>query len=374
MALPSARAATPQFRAVTIDAGIRIGYGLAVADINGDARPDIVLVDQHEVAWYENPGWRKHMMTEKLTPRDHVCVAARDIDGDGKAEVAVGAEWNPGDTQNSGAVFYLHPPADRTQRWEAIRLHHEPTVHRMHWVRSGSGAFELVVLPLHGRGNRDGQGDGVKILAYSRPAGVREPWRTRLLDDTLHKTHNFEPVEWIPGEGEAMLVAGREGVFLLDPGTQPKLTRLGGGEPGAGEIRWGRRADGRRFIATIEPMHGHQTVVYDEPPAGRAQWPRTVIDDALIDGHAVVCADFLKAGHDQIVAGWRAMNQRDAKVGLKLYARSGERWESHLIDDNTMACEDLKAADLNGDGRIDLAAAGRATRNVVIYWNETPAP
>jgi hypothetical protein len=42
-----------------------------------------------------------------------------------------------------------------------------------------------------------------------------------------------------------------------------------------------------------------------------------------------------------------------------------------LVDDNTMACEDLKLADLNGDGRLDVIAAGRATKNVIIYWNET---
>jgi len=29
----------------------------------------------------------------------------------------------------------------------------------------------------------------------------------------------------------------------------------------------------------------------------------------------------------------------------------------------------LKVADLNGDGKADIIAAGRATKNVVIYWN-----
>lgn len=34
-----------------------------------------------------------------------------------------------------------------------------------------------------------------------------------------------------------------------------------------------------------------------------------------------------------------------------------------------MACEDLKLADLDGDGRLDIVASGRATKNLVIYWN-----
>src|SRR5262245_1569696 len=101
-----------QFKDQTIDDKIQIGYGLAIADVNGDKKPDVLLVDKAEVAWYENPGWQKHVIAEKLTQIDHVCIAAQDIDGDGKAEIAVGAGWNPGDTVNSGAVFYLVPPAD----------------------------------------------------------------------------------------------------------------------------------------------------------------------------------------------------------------------------------------------------------------------
>lgn len=96
-----------KFRSEVIDDQIRIGYGIAIADVQGDGLPDIVLVDAREVVWYENknPGWEKHVITGALTERDHVCVAAQDIDGDGKAEIAVGAGWNPGDTENSGAVF-----------------------------------------------------------------------------------------------------------------------------------------------------------------------------------------------------------------------------------------------------------------------------
>src|SRR6266480_2776278 len=155
-------AVLPKFRVVEIDSKIEIGYGLAVADVDGDKKPDILLADKKQIVWYRNPTWEKFVMAENLTKLDNVCLAASDIDGDGKAEVAVGAGWNPNDTVGSGAVFYLIAPKDRTQKWEAVELPHEPTVHRMKWMRDASGQFQLVVVPLHGRGNKEGEGVGVK--------------------------------------------------------------------------------------------------------------------------------------------------------------------------------------------------------------------
>src|SRR6266446_2949972 len=150
----------PVFKAVEIDSKIEIGYGVTVADVDGDKKPDIILADKNQIVWYQNPTWEKHVIAEKLTRLDHVCIAARDIDGDGKAELAAGAGWNPSDTLNSGAVFYLVPPSDRKQKWEPVELPHEPTVHRMRWVKNAEGKFDLVVVPLHGRGNNPGSGTG----------------------------------------------------------------------------------------------------------------------------------------------------------------------------------------------------------------------
>ncbi len=376
ISLAAAEPSVSGFRAVDIDTRIEIGYGVTVADVDGDGKPDILLADKKQFAWYKNPTWEKFVLAENLTKEDNVCIAAADIDGDGKCEIAVGAAWNPGDTVNSGAVFYLIPPKDRIQKWEPIELPHEPTTHRMRWVKNGVGKYDLVVVPLHGRGNKNGQGEGAKILAYQMPPDPRQPWTTGSIDDTLHLTHNFAPVKWAPGTAEELLVGSREGVFLMEPaGEKWKRTQLSGAESGgAGEVRLGKLGSGKRFFTTVEPMHGTNLVVYT-PPLGRDAkelWTRQVLDSSLVDGHALACGDFLGAGADQIVVGWRAMNKPGVRVGIKLFIpldREGKDWQMTLIDDNTMACEDLTLADLNGDGKLDIVAAGRATKNLKIYFN-----
>ncbi len=368
----------PQFKGEVVDSNIKIGYGTAIGDVDGDGKLDIVVADKKEFAWYKNPSWKRFLIAENLTPLDNVCVAARDIDGDGKIEIAVGGQWNPGDTLNSGAVFYLVAPKDRRQQWQAIRLAHEPTVHRMRWVKISAKEYTLVVAPLHGRGNRGGQGAAVKLLAYAKPATVTDPWKTTVVDESLHVTHNLDPCQWDPStESEELLFVGKEGALVLSYLTgkwkRRKLDRVKGG----GEIRMGLHSASEPFIATIEPLHGNSLVYYrsgyDRSRAGDVAsiTARIVLDDKLNAGHAIATGDFFGNGQQQIVAGWRSPNS-SKKVGVKLYYptnKTATSWDSLTIDENGMATEDLRAADLDGDGRLDIVAAGRSTNNLKIYWN-----
>ena len=70
--------------------------------------------------------------------------------------------------------------------------------------------FELVMAPLYGRGNKNGEGAGVRILSYRVPANPREKWETAVINDSMHMTHNFEPVNWTRQPGGELLVAGKE--------------------------------------------------------------------------------------------------------------------------------------------------------------------
>jgi hypothetical protein len=118
-------------------------------------------------------------------------------------------------------------------------------------------------------------------------------------------------------------------------------------------------------------MHGTNLVVYTKPAHGEL-WDRHVLDSSFAEAHALATGDLLKRGSDQIVVGWRNPNA-EKKVGIKLFelqSQSELKWTQTLVDDNGMACEDLKVADLNGDGWLDIVAAGRATKNLKIYWNQ----
>ncbi|HTF17472.1 MAG TPA: FG-GAP-like repeat-containing protein [Chryseolinea sp.] len=360
----------PRFDAQVLDSQVEIGYGLAIGDVDGDKKPDILLADKKQFVWYRNGDWKRFVLVENLTGSDNVCIAARDIDGDGRVEIAVGAQWNPGetsDTTKSGSVHYLIRPTDPTTLWLPVELHHEPTVHRMRWIQVAGGRFQLIVLPLHGRGNKDGKGKGVKVFAYEKPRDPRQPWKLQLIDSTMHLTHNMDIVP--DGNRERVFIGGKEGVKVFDFGSGRWAPSTKNPWPiqgdSFGEVRIAIGKKDESFVAGIQPMHGTMLAVYD------ASMKKKIIAEGFGQGHALAIGSITTPATIQLVAGWREPDT-NGQVGIKLFVADNttyREWTAHWIDQNGMACEDLQVADVNGDGKKDIIAAGRSTHNLKIYWN-----
>lgn len=368
-----------RFRGEQIASDFGVGYAVATGDVNGDGQTDIVAISGTDLVWFNAPAkgasgaatapaWQKQVILSGATPKDNVCIALNDIDRDGKLDVALGASWQPSNTNSGGTLHWVRQGAAGAP-WELYSIGEEPTLHRIRWADvDGDRTRELVVTPLHGRGTKgpEWQGQGARILVF-RPSAkpASEPWTTEVVDDSLHILHNFLPLNFDSDPQEELLTASREGVNLLERGTKEKWSRTLIGEGSPGEIKIGR-VGGRRLLATVEPWHGKSVVIYAEQPG---IWARTVIESDIAGGHALGWADFDGDGDDELAVGWR-----EGKPGVAVYDvdRTGALKSKTMVDEGGMATEDLVVADLNGDKQPDIVASGRATRNVKIYWNETP--
>jgi len=385
--LPLAAAAQAElnFKMQEIETSLGIGYAVRLVDVDGDKRRDIVVVDKDRILWYPHGQWRPRPLLVGQTEADNVCIAPHDIDADGRLDFFLGAHWSL-DTENSGTIYWLQQGQSPADAWKLHPIGREPTTHRMRVADiTGDGKNELIVVPLFGPGTKGPAWDqaGVRILAYEIPEDpVAGPWKAKVLSDELHVCHNFYPTDFDSDGDTDILVASFEGVTLLERGEQGEWsgTLIGTGNQetvpkrGASEVKPGKLADGTNYIATIEPWHGFQVIVYTPPNEGGTLWKRTVLDEDLQWGHAVWPVNLDDDDDQELVIGVRDNKNKAHRSGVRIYdpqkTDDGIAWKRQLVDPGGVAVEDLACADLNGDGKVDIVAVGRQTKNVRIYWNE----
>ncbi|WP_020471281.1 FG-GAP repeat domain-containing protein [Zavarzinella formosa] len=394
--LPVFGAEFPQFKMQEIATDLSVGYAVIAADINGDKKPDLVVVDTKRVVWYENPTWKMHTIITGKTKPDNVCVAALDIDGDGQLDLVLGADWKPFNTKEGGTLQWLKRGKTLDEEWSIHPIAEEPTVHRVRVADiDGDGKPEIILAPLMGRDSTKEKnwvdGRPVRILAFPIPKDpVAGPWKPIVLSESLNVVHNIWPVTTSEGKKRIYAVS-YDGVHLIsqrDNAWQTTKFGLGNqdtpnGSRGASEIKLGQLSP-RPFVATVEPWHGNQVVTYtppqfiEEPIRGKTPpWDRHVIDDHLRWGHGVWCADLDGDGADELIIGVRDNPAKGdkftEKCGVRIYKATdkiGAKWDRLMLDDGGIATEDLIVTDLDGDGKPDIVAVGRATHNARIYWNQ----
>jgi hypothetical protein len=365
------------------------GYQVAVADVMGDGRMHILALSTSKnlVEWYENPTWKRRPITTttqkdiSLAPLFRKACPARGL--------ALASDFALEDSTYGGNVWWAEPAADWDQEWALHPVGKITTSHRLRWANlDGRGRPALIDVPLLGYGAvAPNYTVPAPLTWFEMPDFFRHghgphqsgpsAWPSHLIDNTLTVVHGVNIFDWDGDGRDEILTASFEGVHLFHSvGHGAKLTwtrtRLAEGDQqshparGSSEIGVGKVA-GKRFLATIEPWHGNQVVVYHEAGAGEL-WSRQVIDTSFQSGHALVCADLDGDGNDEIVAGYRGH-------GTSLYVYyaaddSGLNWERQLLD-SEMSTSCLAIADINGDGRPDVVAIGSSTSNVKWYENRS---
>jgi hypothetical protein len=362
------------FEAHTIATGLAGGYQVVVTDLNRDGRPDVIALasDLTELRWYENPGWAPHVLVAGI--RDPINAAAFDVDGDGIPEIALAHGFSDVYAESAGIVSILAHDGDPVRPWSRRDIDRLPTSHRLRFADvDGTGHKVLVNSPLIGpRAVAPDYRDRVPVVMYRPGTWTRE----RLTGDEEGVVHGILPARW-DGDTtrESLLVAGFLGVHALrfdgHAWTREPVVR-GSPEPwprsGASEVAVGR-VGRERFLATIEPWHGNEVVVYLRREGG---WVRHVIDAAITDGHTLVVGDFDGDGRDEIAAG-----ERGGRHSVYLYratSPASDTWSKRPLDDGGMPAAGCAVADLNGDRRPDVVCIGTATATVKWYENLAAGP
>ncbi|MEZ4865050.1 MAG: VCBS repeat-containing protein [Caldilineaceae bacterium] len=309
----------------------------AVADINGDGRPEIVIVDNlnGSLLYFafagdprERKNWRYHYIIEGGLPGAYDVTVA-DFNGDGVLDVAA-SSWRKGNRfdwfEQRDGQWLRHPIEENIGETRTICA----------TDIDGDGKIDLL-------GTARGPSErGNQVVWYQNPGDpTTDPWRKHIIDDAPQPIHGH-PVD-MDGDGDVDVV--------MALGMLPPEHEHGG----------------------VGYKH-HQLVWYEhngDPTTG--PWQKHIICDYFPHAFEAVAADLDNDGQMEVVATAWDMSGRVA-----LFKHRGDPrglWDRQILKDGWVRANQVIVADLNGDGRLDIIATAERGSNELRWWrNEGSNP
>lgn len=365
---PQGDAPPVRFRTHVVAQQIASGYQVIAVDMNKDHRLDLIglgTARQVDLNWYESPSWTPHLIAADLPNK--INAAAHDIEGDGLPELAIQHGFSTANKTSVGSISLLSH-ASANEPWTRRDIDALPTSHRIRWMKVNGGRTVLVNAPLLGQDAATTDAHAPNQLVFYEGPG----WKRQVLGEVDGLVHGIQATGQAPfgnGDGESLLSAGFTGIVQHQlRGGKWASTSLAGGSPtewpksGSSDVAVGVHG-GVPIIATLEPWHGNQVVVYRHE---RESWVRQVLDETLTDAHALATGDFDGSGRSAIVAG-----ERQGQRSVYVYwppATLGEPWRKQVLD-GTLNASACIVVDLNADGRIDIACIGNQQPSLKWYEN-----
>lgn len=380
-----ARAPGPPWQRHVIDASSLGADGVKTGDLNGDGRPDLVTgwEEGGVVRAYLNPGpervrapWPAVTVGAVTDAEDAVFA---DLDGDGRLEVISATE---GKTRT---VYWHRPPAPgsdlldprgwRTAAFPALAGRHP-------WMQ---------VLPLQ----LDGA-NGPDLVVAARGTDTPVGWLQAPADPRALADWVFTPLRraaWVmsllahdfDGDGDADVLfvdrkGARAGLFWLEnPGAAANRAHRPWREHPLGalgrEVMFADLADldgdGRpEVLAAVKPR---DIVILHAEPGGR--WREEIISlpaAGIGDAKAVRAADLNGDGRvDLVFSCEHAFGDLEGVVWLERRADGGW-WQRSLAGAAGVKFDLIQLLDLDGDGDLDVITT-EETEGLGVVWYENPA-
>ncbi len=356
-------------------------WSVEAVDANRDGKLDLVAMGETKVFVLLAPDWKQHLLADTKEPKMLYCVAL-DADADGDMDIAVARYQAPWIEYRKAIDAGKEPgkPAgpDFSVAWieNNGRVESEWKLHVLD--RELNGIHGLWVDDVNGDGRKDLLSDSImgplfpKSLAWfeTPPRGTSTFKRHIITKAGADGRPHYLDFSDLNGDGRGDLLVG-------DPGGG---TFTWWENPGSGEVAWPKSQIAKETGATnikavdvnrdgkpdavVSCGHGKGVFWFEGP-----EWKKHEIDAELRDPHALAIGDFDRDGDTDIaVASFTAFV-------VRWYENNGTgSFTPHDIDTgNKQQAYDLKATDLDGDGRLDLILAGRESRNAVWYRNGNQA-
>ncbi len=342
--------AFPAFEYHPID---RIGNQMgqtSLVDIDKDGDLDWVVGERARTWWFEYAGpdkWIRHDLG--LGVRTDVGGTAFDIDGDGWVDQFCGTGW------------YRNTGKPRTEPFERFDVGTIVCHDNVAADINGDKKIDVVAIS-------DQKGHFVTVW-YEVPANPREKWIEHKIGGGIHGGVGPRGIGDLDGDGDSDVVRGDVWFENIDgKGLQwaehAVLAAPGGNRPdryGLAIKVWvcDLDKDGDLDIIEAEADTVDARTFWFENKGGAKDWTNHLIsaDHTNQDFHSLALADFDNDGDIDVCSGggpltkeppfkWLIWENADGKAGA---------WKEHLIFSGK-ECHETKAADVDGDGDIDICS------------------
>lgn len=367
--------------------GSQLG-GIALVDADGDQKTDLVSTDRRDpslvvVGRDPSGGFASPTRLRSLGLRGPVAVAAADLDRNGVIDFAAADAGDPSSLYGGNVHVFLGVPSSdalSSRRWSASALRRE-----LGTDRTRVSPVKVVIADIDGNGSPEivSVDEGQRDIAIFRTTGVgsyREPGLTITAGQAIPAPSHLLPAD-LDGDGRVDLVAaGRRtddvtwlrqvgadrfaGLRVRVPAPAGPASRSGPVAAAAGDVD----GDGEADIVTANYDAASVSIIYGT--GGTFGHRASIVESTGLSGpQAVAIADFDGDGLlDIAVAGGlskdvRVLPQRaDGTFSDAEVLRPGD---GSGIDMRGLAA--LAAADLDRDGRTDVAVACGLSRNVIVF-------